>query len=165
MTNHSKLNPPPQEAKTASWWRRKLGRKAIKTDTRTLALGDYLTPSPAAASAGRRLDQRHRVLGHDAQRHPGRLHHRRRGTRRPGVDRQHRHDRHRTRLHHRELLRKVGRLRPRRSQHRSRRRGAGRFERLAEERLCRQQHFWPLPTPSPNLVEIRQSIACSAAST
>jgi hypothetical protein len=23
----------------------KLGRKAIKTDTRTLALGDYLTPS------------------------------------------------------------------------------------------------------------------------
>jgi hypothetical protein len=35
MTDHSKMKLPP----------RKLGRKAIKTDTRTLALARYLTPS------------------------------------------------------------------------------------------------------------------------
>jgi hypothetical protein len=36
---------PPQEAQTATWGPRKLGRKAIKTDSRTLAFGDYLTPA------------------------------------------------------------------------------------------------------------------------
>jgi hypothetical protein len=45
MADHSKMRLPPQETQTASWGPRKLGRKAIKTDTRTLALGDYLTPS------------------------------------------------------------------------------------------------------------------------
>jgi hypothetical protein len=45
MTDHSKMNLLPQEAQTASWGPRKLGRKAIKTDTRTLMLGDYLTPA------------------------------------------------------------------------------------------------------------------------
>jgi hypothetical protein len=53
MADHSQMRLPPQEAQTAYWGPRKLGRKAIKTDTRTLALGDYLTPSlpppPAAA--------------------------------------------------------------------------------------------------------------------
>jgi hypothetical protein len=44
MADHSKMNLPPKEAKTTSWGSRKLGRKAIKTDTRTLAFGDYLTP-------------------------------------------------------------------------------------------------------------------------
>jgi hypothetical protein len=39
------MNLPPQEAQTASWGPRKLGRKAIKTDSRTLAFGDYLTPA------------------------------------------------------------------------------------------------------------------------
>ena len=59
--------------------RMKLGRKAIKTDSRTLMLGDYLTPGAAAATAHGRLDQGHYRLGHDAERYPGRLHHRRRG--------------------------------------------------------------------------------------
>jgi hypothetical protein len=36
---------PPQDASTAPWGPRRLGRKAIKTDTRTLMLGDYLKPS------------------------------------------------------------------------------------------------------------------------
>jgi hypothetical protein len=36
---------PPHEAQIASWGPRKLGRKAIKTDTRTLVFGDYLTPA------------------------------------------------------------------------------------------------------------------------
>src|ERR1035438_8289552 len=53
MTDNSKMKLPPQEAQTPSWGPRKLGRKAIKTDTRTLMLGDYLTPAlpppPAAA--------------------------------------------------------------------------------------------------------------------
>jgi hypothetical protein len=53
MADDSKMKLPPQEAQTASWGPRKLGRKAIKTDSRTLALGDYLTPAlpppPAAA--------------------------------------------------------------------------------------------------------------------
>jgi len=45
MADHSKIKLPLQEAKTASRGPRKLGRRAIKTDTRTLALGDYLTPT------------------------------------------------------------------------------------------------------------------------
>jgi len=45
MTDHAKMNLPPQKAQTASWGPRKLGRKAIKTDTRTLMLGNYLTPA------------------------------------------------------------------------------------------------------------------------
>jgi len=35
---------PPHSAAIAPWGPRKLGRKAIKTDSRTLALGRYLTP-------------------------------------------------------------------------------------------------------------------------
>jgi hypothetical protein len=53
MADHSKMKLPPHEAQAASGGPRKLGRKAIKTDTRTLAFGDYLTPAlpppPAAA--------------------------------------------------------------------------------------------------------------------
>ena len=68
----------------------KLGRKAIKTDSRTLMLGDYLTPSPASTTALGRLDQGHHRLGHDAERYPGRLHHRRLRARGTGVDRERR---------------------------------------------------------------------------
>ena len=45
MADHSEIQSPPQDAKAASWGPRRLGRKAVKTDTRTLMLGDYLTPS------------------------------------------------------------------------------------------------------------------------
>ena len=45
MADHSKMNLSLLEAKIASWGARKLGRKAIKTDTRTLMLANYLTPS------------------------------------------------------------------------------------------------------------------------
>jgi hypothetical protein len=44
MADHAKMNLPPQKANNAFCGPWKLGRKAIKTDTRTLALGDYLTP-------------------------------------------------------------------------------------------------------------------------
>ncbi len=54
MADHSQMNLPPQEAQTASWGPRKLGRKAIKTDSRTLVFGDYLTPAlpPPPPAAG-----------------------------------------------------------------------------------------------------------------
>jgi hypothetical protein len=45
MADHSKMKFPPQQAKAAFWGPRKLGRKAVKTDTRTLALRNYLTPA------------------------------------------------------------------------------------------------------------------------
>ena len=45
MTDDSNTKLPPIEAQNASWGPRKLGRKAIKTDTRTLVFGDYLTPA------------------------------------------------------------------------------------------------------------------------
>ncbi len=53
MTDHSKMKLPPNCATTAPCGPRKLGRKAIKTDSRTLALGRYLTaampgPPPSA---------------------------------------------------------------------------------------------------------------------
>ena len=57
MTDHSKMNLPPQEAQTTSWGPRKLGRKAIKTDTRTLMLGNYLTPAlPIAVDWTKKID-------------------------------------------------------------------------------------------------------------
>jgi hypothetical protein len=45
MADLSKMKLSSQEAATASWGPRRLGRKAIKTDTRTLALGAYFTPA------------------------------------------------------------------------------------------------------------------------
>jgi hypothetical protein len=47
------MNLSPQEARTTSWGARKLGRKAIKTDTRTLMLARYFTsalPAPPRAA-------------------------------------------------------------------------------------------------------------------
>ncbi len=49
MADHSKTKLPPHGATITPWGPRKLGRKAIKTDSRTLKLGKYLTtglPAP-----------------------------------------------------------------------------------------------------------------------
>ena len=154
MADHSKMNPPPQGAAITPWgprklppqgaaitpWGpRKLGRKAIKTDSRTLALGRYLTPAvpppPAAADWTKGIARWGMMLNDTlgdctiAGVRP----------RRAGVDRQHRRQGHRPRLHHRELLRAVGRLRARQPQHRQGRHRAGRAERLEEAGLRRQR--------------------------
>ena len=49
----------------------KLGRKAIKTDSRTLKLAKYLTPALPPPPPISRLDQGNHRLGHDAQRQLG----------------------------------------------------------------------------------------------
>jgi len=48
MTDRSMTKPPPHGAIITPWGPRKLGRKAIKTDTRTLKLARYLTPNLSA---------------------------------------------------------------------------------------------------------------------
>ncbi len=94
--DHAKMNFRPKGRQRLEDW--KLGRKAIKTDTRTSGARRLPYPGAAAAASGRRLDQRHHQLGHDAERHTWRLHHRRMRPRHPGVDRQHRQRDHPPRL-------------------------------------------------------------------